>query len=91
MADPVLVLSLTPEQLRTMIADAVRDALGDAMRPASTWIDETEAANLLGYSVGYLPAAVRRYAIPHARAGRHYRFRRAELEEWLRDRSGATL
>jgi excisionase family DNA binding protein len=47
-----------------------------------------EAAQMLGVTPGCLRALVHRLAVPHIRLARRLvRFRRGELQEWLRARS----
>jgi excisionase family DNA binding protein len=58
-------------------------------------MDETEAADFLSISTGTLSVwrSTGRYAIPFVKVGRRVRYRRSDLEAWLKSRtrtSGAT-
>jgi excisionase family DNA binding protein len=51
-----------------------------------------EAAELLSVRISWIYEAVRSGRLPHLRVGRHIRFARSELDEWVRlQRVGARL
>jgi|694.fasta_scaffold22658_8 excisionase family DNA binding protein len=49
------------------------------------WVDSKLAAEHLGKSPDWLVSNVRRLKIPHAFAGRQYRFKLSEIDDWLKD------
>ena len=55
-------------------------------------LDATAAARLLGVRTSWIYEAVRDGRLPHVKIGRHIRFLRSDLEEWvLSRRAGGTL
>ena len=44
----------------------------------------SEVAELIGVSVGTIQRWTREMRIPHTKIGRHLRFVRTDIEEWLR-------
>lgn len=86
---------LTPEQLAGLVREAVRAELGalsEAREPE--WLDQTQAAELLGVARSSIPTLCARDGLPHSRLGRLYRFRREDLDRWLATRAaggGRTL
>jgi len=84
MADPVIVL--TPDQLRELVRDAVREALEDRQRDEDALLDEEAAAELLACKPSHLRDLRRRHGLPHVKLGpRLVRYRRAELLEWAEE------
>lgn len=73
------------EELRGLIADAVRDALaGREEGELSEWLDSHGAAQLLGVHPRSVAAMVRRQGLPCRRIGdRLIRYNRRELEAWI--------
>jgi hypothetical protein len=72
--------------LTTYIKQAVKDALAE--RDTDTWLDHRAAAELLGLTVPAFVAKRRRYTEldqMSAGNGRMRRWRRADLEHWLRE------
>lgn len=84
-----ITIAITPEQLAALIADAVHRALDAraAERP-SDWCDADEAARTLGCSRDYLR---RVQGLPRHGSPRAPRYRRSELDAFLRERAGAPL
>lgn len=84
---------LTAEQLRAIVADAVRDALS-IQRANDGYLDTEQAAAYLGTSTRSLQHAVTRGAIvPDHRGSRHgglkgNRFTRATLDAFITRRAG---
>lgn len=83
---------MTEADLRRIVADELRRALADhTPAPAAApvdWIDAGEVATILGVSRDYVRRVegLRRYGSP-----RRPRYRRSEVEAFLRDRAGAPL
>lgn len=72
--------------LTAYIKQAVKDALSE--RDTDTWLDHKSAAQLLGLTVPSFIARRRRYPEldqMSAGNGRMRRWRRADLEHWLRE------
>ena len=76
------------DAIRAIIRDEIAAAVARADRAPSVWMDDKDAAKLLGFERSYLRTAVRTYAIPHSRIGKAYRFRRSDLDAWLAARNG---
>lgn len=49
-------------------------------------LDAHDVARLIGMRKDYVWSLCRDGEIPHVRFGRHLRFRRQAIEEWLRER-----
>lgn len=79
------VVTISVEELEQRIEAAVRRAVGE--REPADWIDQSEAAKLLGVARSSVPTMCQRDGLPHARVGRVYRFRRALIEAWLEERA----
>lgn len=76
--------------LSTYIKQAVKDALSE--RDTDTWLDHKASAQLLGLTVPSFIARRRRYPEldqMSAGNGRMRRWRRADLEHWLREHGRA--
>jgi excisionase family DNA binding protein len=58
----------------------------DAHRLATPLLTPAEAAQLLAVGPSWIYEAVRAGALPCVRIGRHIRFTRTMLEEWLQGR-----
>ena len=48
------------------------------------WIDSKMAGEHLGVSPEWLVANIQRLQIPHSRLNRQYRFRKSELDMWIK-------
>ena len=56
------------------------------------WIDAHAAMTHLGLgSLSALYSLIREHRLPFGRIGRHYRFRRADLDEWAAVRTPETM
>lgn len=68
-------------------------AAGGSQAPLSEpLLDAAAAAHLLGVRPSWIYEAVRDGRLPHIKVGRHIRFLRSDLEEWvLTQRVGGTL
>lgn len=86
------VILTTPEQLRELVRDAVREELDARERDrkeladsktSTDWIGLEEAASM----IGCVPDYVRRHkGVPVHYVGRKPRFSRTELAAWIRNR-----
>lgn len=85
---PMLV-TMTEADLRRVVADEVRRVLeersANAARPDVDWIDGDEAAQMLGVSRDYLR---RVRGLPRYGSPRTPRYRRSEVDAFLRERAG---
>jgi hypothetical protein len=81
-----LVVTLSIEQLESLVATQVRRVLSeqrDAAPAASDeWLDADQAARV----VGCHPKTLRIHGAPVHRIGRLQRYRRAELDDWIERR-----
>lgn len=75
-----LAVTLTVGQLRALVQEAV-----EASRPAEL-VDSEEVARMLKVKPSTVPTLVKREGLPHARVGRHYRFRVADVVAWAEER-----
>lgn len=69
----------SPEELRAIVSEAVREALADRL------LSTSEVAEILGVSVNAVGQMVRRDGLPSVRlpGAKQHRFRREDLREWL--------
>lgn len=86
------VIVTTPEQLRELVRDAVREALSvsrehDRDREPGEWLDTEAAAALLRVHPRTVAKCVTREGLPARKIGRMYRFKRAEVLLWLEQRA----
>ena len=81
----MIVLQLTPEELAAVVRGAVAEAL--ATKPAVEWLSAVQVAAELGMHEKSVRRAVNRksHPMPAHRFGGAYRFRRDEVERWIRD------
>jgi hypothetical protein len=85
-----LQTALTDPDVRAVLTGYIKQAVKDALseRDTDTWLDHRAAAQLLGLTVPAFIAKRRRYAEldqMSAGNGRMRRWRRADLEHWLRE------
>lgn len=85
-----LQTALTDPDVRAVLTSYIKQAVKDALaeRDTDTWLDHRAAAQLLGLTVPAFVAKRRRYAEldqMSAGNGRMRRWRRADLEHWLRE------
>ncbi len=59
-------------------ADVERNAPDRLLKPA-------EAAAILGVTTRQVEDMARRRELPHVKVGRHVRFRRVRIDEWIED------
>ena len=82
---PVIVVS--PDDLRMIVKEAVRDALEEHQRRPDheplEWLDTAGAAALLGVHPRTVTKAAKAGELPCARIGKLYRFRRADVIAYL--------
>ncbi len=70
-----------------MTATNYRDTEARAPRLDSPLLKAEQAAELLAVRTSWIYEAVRTNRLPCLRIGRHIRFTRDMLEDWLRDRA----
>lgn len=58
----------------------------DLLRRPAELVDSAEIARLLKIQPSSVPTLVKREGLPHARVGRHYRFRVADVIAWAEER-----
>jgi hypothetical protein len=85
-----LQTALTDPDVRAVLTGYIKQAVKDALaeRDSDTWLDHRGAAQLLGLTVPAFIAKRRRYPEldqMSAGNGRMRRWRRADLEHWLRE------
>ena len=85
-----LQTALTDPAVRAVLTAYIKEAVKDALaeRDTDTWLDHRGAAQLLGLTVPAFTAKRRRYPEldqMSAGNGRMRRWRRADLEHWLRN------
>lgn len=89
-----LQTALTDPDVRAVLSAYIKQAVKDALseRDTDTWLDHKSAAQLLGLTVPSFIARRRRYPEldqMSAGNGRMRRWRRADLEHWLREQGRA--
>lgn len=87
-----LQTALTDPDVRTILSAYIKQAVKDALaeRETDAWLDQKGAAALLGLTVPGFTGKRRRYPEldqMSAGTGRMRRWRRADLERWLREQS----
>jgi excisionase family DNA binding protein len=70
---------MTPEQLRALVVDAVREALATRGAEPAEWLDAKSAAVLLGVHPRTVAKMAKGGELPSSRVGRLLRFRRADV------------
>lgn len=85
-----LQTALTDPDVRAVLTAYIKQAVKEALaeRDTDAWLDHKGAAQLLGLTVPSFTAKRRRYPEldqMSAGTGRMRRWRRADLEQWLRD------
>jgi len=84
---PVRIITVSPDELRAIVRDAVREEL--ASKPAGLALLKPEdVAKMLDVTRETVLEMARRGEIPHKRCGRYYRFAEAELQQWAARRAG---
>ena len=82
MTFPVVVV--TPNDLRELVRDAVREALaGRREQDTGEWVDAAGAAAILGVHVRTVGNLAKRSELPSSRVGRLLRFRHADVTAYL--------
>ncbi|MGH3430114.1 MAG: helix-turn-helix domain-containing protein [Mycobacteriales bacterium] len=86
-SNSTMLVTLTTDQLRALISEAVDAALLKKHEVASDVITRDQAAKILGVH----PVVVARYAkhrgLPGMRMGREWRFRRSAILRWLEEQA----
>lgn len=80
------IVVTTEENLRALIGDAVRQALGTG-EASATYLTLDQAAELLSASTRSVRTWVRSAGLPAIRLGGEYRFKRSEIVRWLEERA----
>jgi hypothetical protein len=86
MTTPVVVVS--PTELRELVSEAVREALGDAQPAQPALVDRAE----LGRTLGVSPSTISRLArqgLPTVRVGEAPRYSVPDVLEWLQARGAS--
>lgn len=87
MTAPAPVIVTTPEELDRIVRRAVEEAM-KLRAPSTDWLTASQVAELLGVHERTVQAKVRREGLPAHRIGtRSFRYRRDEVEDWIRQRS----
>lgn len=89
MAELTKLVVVTVDELRTLIREAVREALAGAREEPFESLDLQAAAKFAGVHPRTLTKFVRLNVLRTHRIGRLYRFRRADLQAWLEGSHGA--
>jgi excisionase family DNA binding protein len=80
---PNMLIAVSPEELKELIAEAVRGELGNTPKPvAKNWLSTTELADhfhVCGRTVVYW---AQKHGCPHYRVGGRWRFVLADVERW---------
>jgi excisionase family DNA binding protein len=74
---------LTREQLREEIESAVRKAVSGGIHPDAEFYDAVELARIWRVTPRTIQNFARFRGLPHERVGQGYRFRKADVAEWL--------
>lgn len=64
---------------------AVQRALAAVVPPEQEWLDAAAVARLTGYARRSVPGLVRLRGLPCHPIGRKLRFRRKEVERWMKE------
>lgn len=78
---------MTEAQLRELIGDAVREAIGASDTRAIEYLTIDQVAELLQTSTRSVRNWVRDNGLPALRAGAEYRFQRTAIVRWLEERA----
>jgi excisionase family DNA binding protein len=81
-----MLVTLTVEQLRSLIREEVRGELGNT-NASSTYMTVDQVAELLQVNARTVRNWVRSEGLPAMRVGAEYRFRRENVVTWLEDRA----
>lgn len=76
-----IMLTFTPDQLKTYVASIVRDEL--EKQAGKVWFSEKEAAQYVGYSQRTLYNARTDKELVASHCNRHVRYHRDDLDAWL--------
>lgn len=84
------IMQVDADELRAVLAPLVAEGVAQALAanaaPTSEWLSADEVAVLTGYNRRTVPGLVRLHGLPCHPVGRKLRFRRVEVERWVRDR-----
>lgn len=92
MGEPQMMIVMSRADLEALIETAVRRAVGEppsASAAPSEWLDAQTAAELMSCHPKTLARWAHRGKIPSGRAGRELRFRRSDIDDYLRRTAGA--
>ena len=92
MAHTLTTVQLTPEELRALIREAVRDELQHSPpTPRKRYLDSGELASHFGVSRQTVHKWIHEDGCPHIGRGKVLRFELAAVEQWFRGRGAAGL
>lgn len=77
------VVVLTPEQLRELVREAVRDELASAKPSTSAYLTASDVAKILGCHPKTVCIWTRTRGLPAIRRGRDLRFKRDDVTAWM--------
>jgi excisionase family DNA binding protein len=80
----VRIITITPDELRALVREAVREEMAAKHVDPVEWIDATEAAKLLGVGTRTIQRLAKAGELPCTKLGTLLRFNRAAIDERLR-------
>lgn len=84
--NPQMMIMISPDDLRSMIRDAVHDAVG-SLPSEEAFVTSQQLADHIGVDVSTVTKRwARREGCPHVKHGREYRFKVSAVERWLEER-----
>ena len=82
-----LAVTLTVDELRALVRDAVRAELGDRAEPESEFMTRDQVAELLHVDVRSVTNYVKKRGLPAMKlGGNEWRFRRSEVLKWIEEK-----
>ncbi|WP_353686281.1 helix-turn-helix domain-containing protein [Thermodesulfovibrio sp. 3462-1] len=83
-------IKLTEEELNKLaelVADKLKDKIAELINKQDEVLSFTEACSYLKCPSSWLYKAVSQGKVPHIKAGKYLKFRKSELDSWLKRRS----
>lgn len=85
-----LAVTLTVDELRALVRDAVRAELGERTETTAEIMTREQVAELLNVDVRTITNYVKKRGLPATKlGGNEWRFRRTEVLKWIEQRKGA--
>lgn len=86
MSEAARVVMMTPDELEQLVRKAVRAELAPVPPPDGEpeYLSAKVAAKILGCATRNVHYLVKTGGLPHYKTGRTLRFRRVEIEAWVR-------